>query len=772
MIGKLVRFAKEKQKSPEVDNKKTFELNNPWNILVVDDDQAIHDITDLILSKFHFENRPLKLTFAYSAQEAREILSKPNDFSVLILDVVMETEHAGLDLVSYIRNEINNNSLRIILRTGQPGNAPELNVIVDYDINDYRTKTELTAEKMCSCITSALRSYRDINTIKELASSREKLNLELKCEIEERFAVEKLLASTNEKLSSIINNSTALISIKDMEGRYDLVNDTFINNIKVNNDNIIGSTDHELFPDSVASLICINDSKVTNTGEAIQCEELLPNTNGDHSYLSVKFPLYNSEGELYRICTISTDITERREAENEILHLAQYDSLTNIPNRSLFIDRLTQAISRSKWHKHHLAVMFIDLDRFKIINDTLGHDIGDQLLVQVSERLTSIVREGDSICRLGGDEFSVLLTELASESDIVRMAEKIIKSLAKSYMINNRELIITASIGISRCPLDGEDVQVLLKKADVAMYKAKKIGRNGYCFYLKSDDSKANELLSLEVDMRKMLEQQKSQLFLLYQPKVNIDTGEFSSVEALVRWEHPQIGVISPDQFIPLLEETGLILEVGEWVLRESCSFATRMVAKGHDMKVAINLSSRQLKHKEIITTIKNILTETACKPQWIELEVTESSLMDDIDNTKLLLDEISAMGISLAIDDFGTGYSSMNYLKVLPFNTMKIDRSFISDAPTVKQDLAIVTTIAQLAHNLDMNVVAEGIETVEQYTMIKSILEKSDTPLIQGYLFSKPVKEEILLDLVPKNILNTWRLIEDENRNSSVTHF
>jgi len=762
MTGKLVRFAKEIEKNSEAEKKQLLEINNPWSILVVDDDQAIHDITDLILSTFHFENRPLELTFAYSAQEARELLNKPNDFSVLILDVVMETDHAGLDLVSYIRNVINNKSLRIILRTGQPGNAPELNVIVDYDINDYRTKTELTADKMCSCITSALRSYRDINTIKELAFAREKLNTELKSEIEERFAVEKLLASTNDKLASIINNSTALISMKDIEGRYDLVNDTFIKHVKVISNSIIGSTDHDLFTDDIANLICINDSKVITTGESIQCEELIPNIDGEHSYLSVKFPLYNSEGSLYRICTISTDITERLEAENEILHLAQYDSLTNIPNRSLFIDRLTQAIARSEWHKHHLAVMFIDLDRFKLINDTLGHDFGDQLLVQVSDRLTSLVRKGDSICRLGGDEFSVLLTELASESDIVRMAEKIIKSLSKSYMVNNKELIVTASIGISRCPLDGEDVQVLLKKADVAMYKAKQLGRNGYCFYLKSDDSKANDLLSLEVDMRKMLEQKESQLFLLYQPKVNINTGEFSNVEALVRWEHPKIGIISPVEFIPLLEETGLIIEVGEWVLRESCLFATRMVAKGREIKVAVNLSPRQLKYKEIINTIKNILKETGCDPQWIELEITEDSLMDDIDNTKFILEEISAMGISLAIDDFGTGYSSMNYLKVLPFNTMKIDRSFISDAPSVKQDLAIVTTIAQLANNLGLNVVAEGIETVEQYAMVKSILEKSDNPLIQGFLFSKPVREEALLDLAPQSIQNTWSLIEE----------
>ncbi len=770
MNSKLVKFAQKKSTKEKVDNR---DINSPWNILVVDDDQAIHDVTRLILSDFYFDDRPLKLTFAYSAKEARELLEQTNDFSVLLLDVVMETEHAGLDLVSHIRNTIKNQFLRIILRTGQPGQAPELSVIADYDINDYRTKTELTSEKMRSCITAALRSYRDINTIRELAISREKLqnkltlrnneleiiNKQLKIEIEERFLVEKLLISTNDKLDSIINNSTALISLKDIDGRYDLVNAMFLDTLGLEKDSVIGKTDYDIFANDTADMICIDDAEVFKAGDAIQCEEVLPTKEGDHFYLCVKFPLYSSDNKIYRICSICTDITDRLEAQNKMLHLAQYDTLTGLPNRSLFLDRLSKELSEAQWDSHYLAVMFIDLDRFKLINDTLGHDIGDQLLVKVAERISFLVKDKNLACRLGGDEFAILLTNVTNDNDIISMAENIMRSLAESYIVNQRELIVTPSIGISRCPNDGKDIQALLKKADVAMYKAKKSGRNSYRFYLKADDSKANRLLSLEVDMRKMLAKHESQLFLLYQPKVDIHTGKYSSVEALVRWKHPERGVILPAQFIHLLEETGLITDVGEWVLKEACFFAARAAKIGHEIRVSVNLSSRQLKQKGIIVTINDILKKTHCKPQWLELEVTESSLVDDIEYTKLLLDEIANMGVSLAIDDFGTGYSSMNYLKNLPFNTLKIDRSFISDAPSVEQDRAIVTTIAQLAENLHMNVVAEGVETEEQFDLIKSILGRSSENKIQGYLFSKPVEESDLLS-TSQNIISIWQKI------------
>lgn len=769
MAGFMLEFAKQ-PKDRKIESTKILGHQKSWHMLVVDDDPGVHDVTKLILSDFNFDNRPLKLTHAYSAKEAQKLLEQENQFSVLLLDVVMENEHAGLDLVNHIRNVQKNQLLRIVLRTGQPGQAPELSVIANYDINDYREKSELTADKMTSCLTTALRSYRDLNRIQELAQTREKLQVQicqhnnellemnnrLEEEIRRRAEIELELASANEKFKSIINNSLSIITLKDINGRYDLVNKAFIDSLIFKQRFQVGNTDEQLFSEEVTSLIKHNDMEVINSKQANQCEEILPTREGDHFFLCVKFPLFNDDGSIYRICSISTDITDRLEAQNEILHLAQYDPLTDLPNRSLFVDRVNEATKRCRWNNYLASVLFIDLDRFKNINDTLGHDVGDKLLKEVAKRLKSATRAGDSVCRLGGDEFAVLLKELSHEHDIIRVADIIMKELSQHYFIDNRELIVTPSIGISRCPSDGTEVNMLMKKADVAMYKVKKDGRNNYRFYSKDDDSKASEQLALEVDMRKMLERDGEQLFLLYQPKVNIQTGDIDGVEALIRWKHPKRGVISPAEFIPLLEETGLILDVDTWVLKEACNFAVRRANSGNPTKVAVNLSSRQFKQEDFIRLLKSTVSTTQCAPELLELEVTESSLVDDINRTRKLLEDISQMGVTLALDDFGTGYSSLNYLKRLPFQTLKIDRSFITDAPRSEQDRAIVTTIAQLALNLKMNLVAEGVETEEQYHLFKTIVGNEGYSQIQGYIFSKPVAEDEL-DFIAQKIKEKW---------------
>jgi len=778
MNGELLKFATQETKkdalqSDDVETPDGVKAS-PWHILVVDDDQGIHDVTKLILSNFRFENRPLKLTYAYSAREAQGLLDKDNNFAVLLLDVVMETDHAGLDLVNYIRNVIKNQFLRIVLRTGQPGQAPELSVIADYDINDYREKSELTSNKMMSCLTAALRSYRDIQTIHELMNARERLqeqvirynselqeiNSKLKEEISERSVIELELEGTTKKLTSIINNSQTLICLKDVNGKYDLVNEAFQNTLAFTDTEVLGKTDSQIFPVETARMIECHDNQVLQTGESMQCEEALLTHDREHIYLCVKFPLFNKLGEIHSICSICTDITERLTAQNEIIHLAQYDPLTDLPNRALFIDRMTQELTRIKRHQHYIAVLFIDLDRFKNINDTLGHDVGDKLLVEVSHRLNSILRAEDSVCRLGGDEFAVLLTGLTTEHDIIQIVDKIMASLSSDYLIDDRELMVTPSIGISRCPQDGNTVEVLMKKADIAMYKSKNGGRNRYSFYLEEDNLRSNEMLSLEVDLRKMSARNYDELFLLYQPKINISNGQFSGVEALIRWQHPKRGLIFPADFIPLLEEIGLIVEVGEWVLREACCFAVRCANAGKPFKVAVNLSARQFKHNNLVPLLQNILMETGCAPKWLELEVTEGSLIDDFDRTKELLDNIFSMGIHLAIDDFGTGYSSLNYLKNLPFTTLKIDRSFIVDAPEITQDKAIVTTIAQLAHNLNMSVVAEGVETPQQYHLVKTAMETNEGNQIQGFIFAKPLTE-VQIMLASDGIIHTWNEVE-----------
>lgn len=744
--------------------------DDAWSILVVDDEQAIHDVTRIVCRDMKVLDKPLKLIHAYSASEAAKLLQVENQFAVILLDVVMEHDHAGLELVNHIRSELNNHMIRIVLRTGQPGQAPELRVLSDYDINDYREKSELTAPKFKACITTAIRSFKDLQTIKELADHKAQLeeqalrqNLELQSvnkllqrEVKERRKAEARLDLRNRKLSSIINNSSAIISLKDINGAYDLVNGAFLQELNLNCEFEPGKTDSDLFGKETAQALEYNDRLVLQTKQPIQCEEVLPTNEGDHFYLCVKFPLFDSSNELYRICTISTDITERVEAQSQLLHDSQYNTLTDLPNRALFTDRLSQAVSRTPWNKHSIAVVFIYLDRFKMINDTLGHDFGDRLLKEVLKRLKASVREGDTISRLGGDEFALILSEIASDNDITRVVDKIATTLSEPYLINGKELHVTPSIGISRCPVDGNEVQVLLKKADVAMYKAKKAGRNAVRFYSAEDDARAIEQLNMEIELRRMVEEKDRHLKLVYQPKVNIKDGGINGAEALLRWVHPEKGFISPAEFIPLLEEMGLIENVGDWVLQEACKFAHKCNTTGNPLKISINLSTRQFVKKDLINQLKYILQETECLPQWIELEVTEGALIDDIDLSREILREISDMGVTLAIDDFGTGYSSMNYLKQLPFNTLKIDRCFIVDAPQAFQDKAIVTTIAQLAQNLKMSVVAEGVETEEQYQLLKQVIDPEEHSQIQGFIFSKPVNEDEIVKL-QSDVSNKW---------------
>ena len=339
-----MRFASSKHQN-SVENSERTDVQKAteyWSILVVDDDQAVHDVTRLILRDMKIADRTIKLTQAYSAQEATKLLEQENDYCVILLDVVMENDHAGLDLVNYIRKVLNNQMVRIVLRTGQPGQAPELSVISDYDINDYKEKSELTSQKLKACITAAIRSYRDLQTIHDLADQRaileqktllqnvelQTINQQLKSEIMERTLAEEELDLTNKKLSSIINNSSAIISLKDIDGHYDLVNDAFIENLKLNTNFSPGKSDSDLFNLETAEMIRYNDKLVMQDREAIQCEEILPTKKGEHFYLCVKFPLYDKNGDLYRICTISTDITDRLEAQNQILHYSQYDSLT------------------------------------------------------------------------------------------------------------------------------------------------------------------------------------------------------------------------------------------------------------------------------------------------------------------------------------------------------------------------------------------------------------------------------------------------------------
>jgi diguanylate cyclase (GGDEF)-like protein/PAS domain S-box-containing protein len=428
----------------------------------------------------------------------------------------------------------------------------------------------------------------------------------------------------------------------------------------------------------------------------------------------------------------------RMQAEEAVKFVAMHDSLTQLPNRMMFNQRLEHSIRDAERSGGALAVMFIDLDRFKIINDTLGHESGDLLLREVALRVTDNLRTGDLVARLGGDEFVVLLEDAANAAAVGRVAEKLIGALTASYVIAGREVHVTASIGISSFPTDAQDMRSLLKFADIAMYRAKEQGRNTFQFYSDQFNVHSVERLTLESQLRGALE--RNELVVHYQPVIDARSGGISGMEALVRWQHPEMGLLAPGQFIEIAEETGLVVPIGAWVLSRACAQQREWVEQGlPPLRVAVNLSPRQFLHRHLIDDIMKVLEETRADTSFLELEITESTVMHNAQRAAALLGQLKEMGIRVAIDDFGTGYSSLAYLKRFPIDSLKIDRSFIADVPGDSGNTAITQAIMAMAHSLGLKVIAEGVETEEQLAFLRA----HGCEELQGYLFSKPVTAE-----------------------------
>jgi diguanylate cyclase (GGDEF)-like protein len=431
------------------------------------------------------------------------------------------------------------------------------------------------------------------------------------------------------------------------------------------------------------------------------------------------------------------DITLQRRMEEQIYFQAYHDPLTGLPNRTFFHNQLNKAIQNSRMKRRKAAVLFLDLDRFKLINDTLGHSAGDQLLQQVAQRLPGCVREFDTVARVGGDEFIVLISEISSPAEAEQAAELIIERLSQPFLIHEQEYFISGSIGISMFPEDGTDLESLIKNADSAMYRAKEQG-NRYCLYQSSMNDKTSERLQLETSLRKAMQQEE--LLLHFQPQVDLKTGNMIGVEALIRWQHPELGMVSPDRFIPIAEETGLIIPIGKWVLRTACRHNKAWQEAGLPaVRVAVNLSMLEFQQRDLIETVTEVLAETGLEPRYLELELTESIIMLNPEWVIRTLNQLKEMGIHISLDDFGTGYSSLNYLRSLPLNTLKIDRSFIRNIAADSVSLSIVKAVIDLAHSLNIKVIAEGVETEEQ--MIALTDNQCDG--IQGYVISPPMTAE-----------------------------
>jgi diguanylate cyclase (GGDEF)-like protein/PAS domain S-box-containing protein len=447
------------------------------------------------------------------------------------------------------------------------------------------------------------------------------------------------------------------------------------------------------------------------------------------------FPVQDESGNVYRIAGIAEDVTEKKFAEEQLMQLAHYDVLTRLPNRALFYDRMKQALAQAKRNQWTVGVMFIDLDRFKNVNDTLGHAVGDQLLQQVSERLSRSVRAGDTVGRLGGDEFAIVLSNFSSVLDANLVAQKIMAGFDEPFRLEGSDIYATASIGITLFPDDSSDQDTLIRNADAAMYRAKEAGRNAYQFYTSGMNARAVETLSLESSLRRALE--RNEFLLHFQPKASVTDGHIIGTEALLRWQHPERGVVSPGEFMRVLEETGLIMPAGNWVLRSVCAQIKAWERQGIGLlPVAVNLSARQFIARDFGPMIRRLLEEHRIDPALLDLEITESSLMTNTEDAARTLEYLSSLGVGLAIDDFGTGYSSLSYLKRFPLDALKIDRSFVRDLTTDVDDATITRAVISMAHNLSLKVIAEGVETEAQL----AFLAEHGCDQIQGYFFSRPL--------------------------------
>ncbi|MGZ8242852.1 putative bifunctional diguanylate cyclase/phosphodiesterase [Methylomagnum sp.] len=544
------------------------------------------------------------------------------------------------------------------------------------------------------------------------------------------------------KLSLAVEHSSSMVLIIDTQGRVEYCNPAFCKITGYTEKEVRGRRASVLMAKETDQHVSVELWNTLNRGETWEGELLERKKNGDLFWCLKYFaPIRNDDGKTTHFVAVSHDITEVKNSEETIRRLAYYDPLTSLPNRTLFKQRLEQIFLAAGRDGTSFAVMYLDLDRFKDINDSLGHDYGDQLLVAVAQRLRECVGDKDVIARLGGDEFAIIMPELRHQKIAGAAAATIQQALSRPFALGGHDLFVTASLGISLYPNDHSDVDHLIKMADSAMYNAKDMGRNQFQYYNELPKIVPVEQLSLQNDLRFALERNELQVY--YQPKFEMDSEQCHSVEALLRWRHPSRGMVSPGRFIPIAEQTGLIGPIGEWLLRAVSAQIKKWKSEGIDLSVAINLSAQQFRQKNLLSRIDAILEETGVDRTRLEFEITESAVMGNPEQTAEIMRSLKQRGVSLAIDDFGTGYSSLSYLRMFPVDILKIDQSFVRDIGTPSGDTRIVRAIAALAHSLELTVVAEGVETRAQLEFLRQL----NCDLIQGYYYSPPLPANDLID-------------------------
>ncbi|MEZ0231982.1 MAG: EAL domain-containing protein [Methylophilaceae bacterium] len=571
--------------------------------------------------------------------------------------------------------------------------------------------------------------------------------------VEEKTAhkrIQKDLDKSTRLFRVFMENLPAIAFIKDANAKYIFANRSATEKLNIPYEEIIGCNTAKLFPQEVVNKFDEMDQQALESGTSVQKIHQITHHNQEAYWMITTFPLEDDEGRFNHVGVIAVDITEQRKAEEALEHQANYDMLTGLANRNLLKERIKQAFHDGRRHAWVFTVAFIDIDNFKRVNDSLGHTAGDELIKMLGQRLLMCVRDTDTVSRVGGDEFVVLLNSQSHEENTQVVVQRFRNELLQPFLISDKSLTITCSIGLASFPRDGETPEILLSNADSAMYRAKANGRNNFQFYAKEMNAELGSHLALEQDLWHALS--KNELLLHYQPQIDLATGQIIGMEALIRWEHPKLGLISPLRFIPIAEENGLIIPIGKWVLETACRNNCQLQKEGSSIRVAINLSARQLGQKDLLNTVKEILLHTGMDPEYLELEITESMIMHNVEEAINILCKIHDLGIQLSLDDFGTGYSSLAYLKRFPINRLKIDKSFIRDIATDPNDAIISRSIITLAHSLQVQVIAEGVETAEQLAFLKD----NGCNEVQGYYFSKPVPFEqiqLLLDKERKPI-------------------
>ncbi|HEB49165.1 MAG TPA: GGDEF and EAL domain-containing protein [Desulfobulbus sp.] len=584
------------------------------------------------------------------------------------------------------------------------------------------------------------------------------LNDTLEKQVERRT---RALERSSQFLKTVLDSlqdSIAIINVDDHT--IDNVNASFLEEFGLSEKEVVGRPCYEVTHQRRTPCAPPDDecpmSHTLESGEPAMCEHRHRSEADGHHYVEIHtVPVKNSDGRVRQVVHISRNITKRKQDELRIRHMAYYDSLTGLPNRTYYRKLLARSLDHARRHDRIMATMIIDLDSFKRINDTLGHAVGDSLLKSVAKRLRFALRSsdcvarfrsdlGNTISRLGGDEFIILLNEMTRVQDAAMVADRLLSELAAPFFLEGHEVVVTASIGIAVFPADGDDADTLFKNADLAMYHAKSLGKNKYQYYTESMNVSARERLTVENDLRRALA--RNELVLYYQPQVSMKTLEIRGLEALVRWQHPRRGLVPPLEFIPVAEQSELIHLVGEWVLHTACRQLRKIHAAGHrQVRMAVNLSNHQFTREDLVEKISSVLAATGLEGRFLELELTESAVMQNPQQAVCVLQQLRELGIHIAVDDFGTGYSSFEWLKILPLDSLKVDRNFISGITERREDVKILEAILAMAESLGLAVIAEGVETEDQLALLRTLYCSGG----QGFLFSRPLPAAGIMDLL-----------------------